>query len=103
MSVTTFEAETFTIEVETPADGILSVAHPDYPGWQATVDGESIAILRAYGGVSAVVVPEGKHTVRFTYDPASYRVGALLSLFTWGTLALLSVVLLSRRMRHASE
>lgn len=91
VNVTDFQPEQFTIQVETPFDGILSVAHPDYPGWRATVDGEPTPIFRAYGLLSAVFVPFGEHTVRFVYDPISYRYGAVLSLLTWAALAILGV------------
>jgi hypothetical protein len=95
--VTAFSPESFVISVNTPSDAILSLAHPDYPGWQATLDGEPIEILRAYGALTAVVVPEGEHVVRFVYDPLSYRIGAIISLITWGSLAIFGIVLLVRR------
>ncbi|PJF40481.1 MAG: hypothetical protein CUN54_05045, partial [Phototrophicales bacterium] len=75
--VSIFEPEHFTIEVTTSQDAILSVAHPDYPGWQATIDNEPTDIMRAYGALSAVPVPAGTHTVAFTYRPLTFRIGAL--------------------------
>jgi hypothetical protein len=95
-TVTEFKPEQFTIFVNTPNDAVLSVSNPDYPGWQATLDGSPTPILRAYGALSAVVVPSGDHTVRFVYDPLSYRVGALLSLFTWSAAVILAIVRLFR-------
>jgi hypothetical protein len=37
------------------------------PQWRATIDGVPTPILRANGIVRAVVVPQGKHRVRFDY------------------------------------
>jgi len=68
------------------------IANPDYPGWEAALDGQPTPILRAYGALAAVAVPEGEHKVTFVYNPASYRVGAILSFITWGGLAIFVVV-----------
>lgn len=97
--VTSFAPESFTIAVNAPANGILSLAHPDYPGWQAAVDGESVEILRAYGALTAVAVPAGEHEIRFVYDPLSYRVGAFFSLLTWGSLAIFGIIQIFRRKK----
>ncbi|MBZ0283547.1 MAG: YfhO family protein [Anaerolineae bacterium] len=98
-TVTTFKPETFTLEVNTPHNAVLSVSHPDYPGWYATVDGEPAPILRAYGALSAVTIPSGEHTVTFVYNPLSYRIGAIISLLTWAGMVVMGVILLARR-RH---
>lgn len=61
---------------ELPADlaaGWLVLAEPYAPGWKATVDGRSTAVLRADGGIRAVAVPGGARTVVLWYDPASVR------------------------------
>ena len=46
--------------------------------------------------LTAVAVPAGEHEIRFVYDPLSYRIGAILSLLTWGSLAIVGIVLLIR-------
>jgi hypothetical protein len=98
--VKTFKPESFTIITDITANGILSVSHPDYPGWQATIDGQPADILRAYGALSAVVVPAGKHTIEFSYNPLTYRIGEIISVLVWIGVLLASVILLIRS-RHA--
>lgn len=102
-NVTSFEPESFTVAVNTPADGILSLANPDYPGWIATIDGQPTEILRAYGALQAVIVPMGEHTVRFVFDPLTYKVGAMISLISWGTLVITGIWILIRRGRYARQ
>jgi hypothetical protein len=85
--------EQLTIEVNSPASTLFSVSMVDYPGWDATINDQPVDILRAYGGLMAVVVPEGDSTIRLTYDPLSYRVGAAISLATWAGIAILIVVM----------
>ncbi|MEO1289849.1 MAG: YfhO family protein, partial [Chloroflexota bacterium] len=76
-TVTDFEPERVIIEVETDDNTILSLAMVDYSGWSATLDDEPVEILRAYGSLSAIEIPSGTHTVVLTYNPLSYRVGAI--------------------------
>ena len=51
-----------------------------YPGWRATLDGEPVTIYQADGLFRGVLLPAGSHEVTFTYEPASLRYGAALSL-----------------------
>jgi hypothetical protein len=95
-SVTAFKPEQFMVQVNTPRNTILSLAQPDYPGWTATLDGQPTTLMRAYGAFTAVAVPAGEHTINLVYNPLSYRVGAIISLFTWAALAILGLVLLAR-------
>lgn len=91
-TITEYAPESVTVISDSPTSGILTLAQVDYPGWHATIDGEPTPILRAYGGLAAVAVPAGAHTVEWTYDPPTYRVGALVSLVTWLGLAGLGVL-----------
>lgn len=88
--VSAFAPESFTVEIDTPENALLSLAHVDYPGWHATLNAEPTGILRAYGGLSALAVPAGQHTVTLRYTPASYDVGAFLSAATWLILAVIA-------------
>ena len=65
------------VQVAAPAPMVLVLAHTDYPGWEAELDGKAVPILRANVLFRAVVVPAGDHTVRFRYRPDSARQGAV--------------------------
>ena len=96
--VTQFAPERFTVAIDTPEHAILSVALPDYPGWTArTSSGGTLPILRAYGGLSAVLAEPGQYTVEFVYDPLSYRLGAILSVVTWLGLGIFTLI---QRLNH---
>lgn len=81
--VTRFAPEAITVEIDTPENAILSLALVDYPGWQASLDGEELEISRAYGSLSALEIPAGQHTIELIFNPLSYRIGSILSLITW--------------------
>lgn len=68
-----------TIKVEATEASLLFLSDTFYPGWRAYVDGVDAPIYRANFVFRAVPVPTGEHTVRFVYDPLSWKIGLYLS------------------------
>lgn len=102
--VTRFAPEAITVRVETSTPAVLTLALPHYPGWDAALDGEAVDLLRAYGGLSAVALPDpGSYTLTLTYRPWTFRLGAALSAATWLGVAAASVIQTWRRRRESSE
>ena len=68
-----------------------------YPGWQATIDGRPVAIRRQEEApiFRAVDVPEGRHTVVFTYRPAGIRIGLFLACAAATFLAFVATLVLA--------
>ncbi|MBI1915122.1 MAG: YfhO family protein [Planctomycetes bacterium] len=81
------------------AGGFLVLTDVWYPGWTATVDGETVRAYRANYVFRAVEVSAGRHEVIFRFEPASYRRGRLMSLGTLAAVGLFGVVVLVRRLR----
>lgn len=97
VTLTSFAPEALSFNIDAPANAILSLSLPHYPGWQARLDGNPIEIIRAYAGLSALAIPAGQHTLSLTFAPATYQLGAALSLSTWLGLALLALLAFWRR------
>ncbi|WP_052519478.1 YfhO family protein [Archangium violaceum] len=76
------------VALEACGPGYLLLGDSHYPGWEATLDGTPVPVLRANSVMRAVRVPPGAHSVRFDYRPLSFRLGALLSVLALGALAL---------------
>jgi uncharacterized membrane protein YfhO len=57
------------VEADSPNGGLVVLNDVWHPWWRATVDGAPAEILKANVLFRAVVVPAGKHTVRFTFHP----------------------------------
>jgi hypothetical protein len=57
------------VEVEAPGGGILLLNDVWHPWWRASVDGADSEILEANVIFRAVVVPRGRHVVRFSFHP----------------------------------
>jgi hypothetical protein len=69
------------LEVTAKGPACLVVADTDYPGWEATIDGQAAPILRANLAFRALEVPPGTHRVEFRFRPASARNGLIASTF----------------------
>ncbi len=65
-----------------PSSGILVLSDTFYPGWKSFVDWEEVEIMKANTVMRAVVIPKGKHLVKFVYDPVPFNNGLKLGLCT---------------------
>ena len=98
--ITSYDINNLTVEVNNPADGFLVLSEIYYPGWKAFVDGQEAKVLKADYALRAVYLPEGQHKVRFTFDPLSFKIGALLSLFGLAGLVAAVVAHFSARRKQ---
>jgi hypothetical protein len=67
------------METDSPSAALLVLGDLFYPGWIATVDGRQVSVLRTNDIQRGVLVPGGRHRVRFTFRPLSLLVGASIS------------------------
>jgi hypothetical protein len=71
--------ERVVVETQAAGPAYLVLADTFDPGWIATVDGRPAPIRPAYVAFRAVFLPQGKHTVVFTYCPAGFEQGLALT------------------------
>lgn len=62
--------ERVRLSTRTEEPSYLILADLDYPGWEATVDGVSVPILRADGVFRATALSPGEHEIMFRYRPS---------------------------------
>jgi hypothetical protein len=85
------------VEIDSPNPTLLVVAEAWFPGWTATVDGESAPVLQADGAFLGLAVGPGRHVVRLSYRrPLAADAGRAI---TGATLLGLAVVAWRRRGR----
>ena len=79
VELVSYDSRRVVASVTAPADSYLVLTDAWYPGWKVLVDGQEAPLLRADVLFRAVHLTAGEHTVEFTYAPASFRTGALIS------------------------
>lgn len=61
-----------------------------YPeGWVAEIDGQEVDILRANYILRALEIPQGKHTITFSFKPSAYYIGSKVATVSSITLLLI--------------
>jgi hypothetical protein len=73
------EPSRLILDVDTSVAGILVLSEIDYPGWQATVDGQPVDVLRADTILRAVALPAGTHRVEMVFRSRAVLAGLSLS------------------------
>lgn len=73
------------------SDSLLRIAIPDYPGWQAFVDGVPRPTVPADHAFLGVVVPAGSHELRLRFHSTYFTPAAAVSIATVLLMAALAV------------
>ena len=80
LALLTYQAERQQVQIESDQAGYLVFSETWYPGWQATLNGKSVPVLRANYTFRAIPIPQGKSELIVWYQPLSWQVGKWLSL-----------------------
>ncbi|HEX6834129.1 MAG TPA: YfhO family protein [Rudaea sp.] len=83
--------------VQTPNASALLLAMPFDKGWSATIDGRAVDLFRADYGLTALLVPAGRHILELDYRPPGRIAGLWASSLGVVLLALMAIV--DRRTR----
>ncbi|MEL6149652.1 MAG: YfhO family protein, partial [Chloroflexota bacterium] len=76
------------IELTAEHSGTLVIPESYYPGWEATINGESAPIYRANINFRAVSLGEGENHVIFEYNPAWFPVIFIVGGVAWITFCI---------------
>lgn len=90
-----YQANNIEISVDSKNNALLVLMDNYDKGWKASVDGRNTPILRANYTFRAIKTDEGKHIVRFWYDPWSFKLGVYLAI--GGMIGILITFLVSRK------
>ena len=71
--ITDWRADRVELDVETSAPAILKLNSPNYPGWEAEVDGVEKPVISVDLLFRGVEIPAGARKVVFTFRPFSWR------------------------------
>lgn len=90
------------VGVKTSDNGFLVLLDTYYPGWEVYVDGIKDKIYRANYLFRAVYLSKGNHTVEFSYNPFTFKIGLFISLATL-FLSLVSLVMINHNNRKIGK
>ena len=74
-----YSEQAIELETEASRERMLFLSESYDPGWKATIDGKPAKIYPVDKIFRGLIVPAGKHGIRFFYDPSSFKRGAMLS------------------------
>jgi hypothetical protein len=94
--------ESVRVEAEAAGDATLVVADSWWPGWEATLDGTPVPILRADVLVRAIRWPAGRHVLEMRYRPPEVGYGLLASALG-AALTAASMAFLARRPKELAR
>jgi hypothetical protein len=90
--------ELWSMSVSTGANALLTLSVPDYPGWQADVDGQPSAIIDTNGGLIGIPLLKGDHQIALRFAPDSFMIGSGIS--AAAALAMLILLLVDGWLRR---
>jgi hypothetical protein len=93
--VLTLAHSSMTVKTRSASEAFLVTSDVYYPGWVASVDGNTVPLVKTDYAIRGLWLPAGEHTVEFAYRPRSFVHGATLSLISLGVL--ISLGFLARR------
>jgi len=80
VAVVKYEPQRVELRASLERPGLVILADTYYPGWRLSIDGKAAPIYRTNLLMRGAAVPTGEHTLVYTYEPESFRIGAIISI-----------------------
>ena len=74
-----YQPERISMQINGNSSALLIVSDALYPGWEATIDGNTTEILRTNALFRGIMVPAGEHEIEMFFNPTSVMVGLVVS------------------------
>jgi hypothetical protein len=104
VTLTSYEPNLLTYDVNSPKGGVVVFSEIYYPGWTATVDDQPVELGRVDYVLRALTVSPGQHKVVLSFFPKSIDVTETVAYASFGVLVLLVLLALFlsyRKMKSA--
>ena len=87
--ILTYEPDKISVKTKAANNTLLFISDVYDKDWNVLIDNEKSEILRADYALRAVAIPSGEHTIIFTYNPKSFKYGAVVTLLSTISLVIL--------------
>lgn len=76
VNVTSYSLHDITLDAQASGNNLLFVSEMYYPaGWKAFIDGNETPVYKTDYLFRSIVVPKGKHSIEFKFNPETYYLG----------------------------
>jgi hypothetical protein len=99
----TFDNDAITYETSSQGNHLAVFSEVYYKDWKAYIDGKPADYVKANYVLRAMVVPAGKHTVEFRFEPAIFYTSKRISFISSWLLALLFIGFLALQFRQGAK
>ena len=83
MTLETVKSNYLKYKSVNPAEGLAVFSEIYYPnGWNAYIDGKQMEHFRADYTLRAMMIPAGRHTIEFKFEPQVVKTGGMISLIS---------------------
>jgi hypothetical protein len=100
---TAWEPKRRDFKLNSSSGGQFILTEEFLPGWCAAVDGQAVSIDLWHGAFQSVKVPQGNHTLSFSFHAPGLRLGAVVSLVSIAALVLIVGLPWSRTVVAGAE
>jgi len=102
----TFDNDAISYESSSTGNRVAVFSEVYYKDWKATIDGKPADYFKVNYVLRGMVIPAGKHTVEFKFEPSIYFMGRNISNIATALLMLLMLVFIVysvKNKKHISE
>lgn len=108
ITITHYDEAKIELDVNASGNNFLVFTNTYVPtGWNAAIDGEETKLYRANHNFMGIVVPQGSHTVTFTYAPTSFFISKyivlVLSSLVVGAIIVLVILRITKKGKPDEE
>ncbi len=94
IKMTAYDNDAISYESNSTSNNVAVFSEVFYKDWKAYIDGKEVPFFKANYVLRAMVVPAGKHTIEFKFEPAIFFMSKTISAVTsWLLFALLLAAL----------